>query len=158
MSQYRRPVVPGGTVFFTVCLAQRGSWLLVDEIERLRAAVRDTRAAQPFRIDAWVVLPDHLHCIWTLPEGVEDFSRRWAGIKARFSRGLPAGPRRPSHVRRGEKGIWQRRFREHQIRHPAELALHLRYCHLNPVRHGLVESPDDWPYSSIHWRDGGSAA
>ena len=150
MSNYRRPKVEGATVFFTVGLADRGSDLLLHEIARLRASVRETRAARPFDILSWVVLPDHLHAVWRLPPGDDDHATRWAAIKARFSRGLPAGQRRDSHLARREKGIWQRRFWEHHIRDEADLAAHLKYCWINPVKHGLVARAADWPYSSIH--------
>jgi putative transposase len=88
MSDYIRPRVPGACVFFTVALAERGSRLLVEEIDRLRAAVREAMAERPFRIDAWVVLPDHLHAVWTLPEGDADYLVRWKLIKARFTMSL----------------------------------------------------------------------
>ena len=109
MSAYLRPRVPGATIF-TVALRDRGSPLLVDEVDRLRDAVRATGAERPFGIVQWVVLPDHLHCIWTLPAGDADCSVRWRLIKARFSSGVPMEERRASHVRRGERGLWQRRF------------------------------------------------
>jgi REP element-mobilizing transposase RayT/cephalosporin hydroxylase len=88
MSHYIRPKVPGASVFFTVALADRGSDVLVREVEALRQAVRMTKAERPFRIDAWVVLPDHMHCVWTLPEGDADFSGRWREIKGQFSMAL----------------------------------------------------------------------
>lgn len=120
------------------------------EVTLLREAVRRTRAERPFRIDAWVLLPDHLHCVWTLPPGDCDYATRWRLIKARVSRALPPGPLRPSHRRRGERGLWQRRFWEHHIRGEAEHAALLGYCWHNPVKHGLVAAPRDWLYSSIH--------
>jgi putative transposase len=141
--QYIRPRRPGARVFFTVTLAERGSDLLLREIGRLRHAVRATRAERPFGVDAWVVLPDHLHCVWTLPEGDADFSTRWSVIKARFALSVPAGPRRPSHVARRERAVWQRRFWEHHIRDTEDYALHVRYCWFNPVKHGLVAHPTD---------------
>ena len=150
MSSYLRPHVPGASLFFTVALAVRGSALLTDEVARLRGAVAATRNERPFEIDAWVVLPDHLHCIWTLPAQDHDFSTRWRLIKARFARGLPKGRLRDSHVARQERGIWQRRFWEHHIRDQADMDAHLRYCWFNPVKHGLVARPEDWPYSSVH--------
>ncbi|QFT82055.1 hypothetical protein FIU89_15630 [Roseovarius sp. THAF27] len=168
MSNYLRPRVSGATVFFTVNLAERGSHLLVDDIERLRAAVRQTRAERPFQIDAWVVLPDHLHAIWTLPKGDADYSTRWGAIKARFSMDVRrAGftpPRRLPVVRsgryagvnpglrkeKGEVAIWQRRFWEHHVRDDAEYAALMRYCWMNPVKHGFVAEPEDWAYSSVH--------
>jgi putative transposase len=150
MSRYLRPRIPGATVFFTVALADRGSDLLVREINRLRWAVAVTLQQRPFVIEAWVVLPDHLHAVWTLPENDHDFSTQWRLIKSRFSRGLPMGRLRPSHVARQERGIWQRRFWEHHIRDETDFAAHVRYCWMNPVRHGLAERPADWPWSSVH--------
>ena len=150
MSRYLRPRAPGASVFFTVALADRRSRLLVAEVAALRKAVRATKDERPFRIDAWVVLPDHLHALWTLPEGDADYSTRWRLIKTRFSRGLPVGPLKPSHEARHERGIWQRRFWERHIRNEADFAAHLRYCWWNPVKHGLVEKPEDWAYSSVH--------
>ncbi|MFN3577269.1 MAG: REP-associated tyrosine transposase, partial [Tabrizicola sp.] len=99
MSRYIRPKVPGATVFFTVNLADRGAQTLVDHVEMLREAVRVTKAERPFRIDAWVVLPDHMHAVWTLPEGDSDFSTRMAAIKARFSAGLRRSGFRPTPPR-----------------------------------------------------------
>ena len=150
MPNYRRPKVTGAVVFFTVTLAQRGAITLLDEINILRAAVRKTKRERPFVIDAWVVLPDHLHCVWTLPAGDRDFSTRWRLIKTRFSKELPKGPTRPSHTARHERGIWQRRFWEHHIRDEADYWAHVQYCWTNPVKHGFVARPEDWPYSSVH--------
>src|ERR1700738_3616290 len=117
MPDYRRNRVPGGTFFFTVNLLDRRSNLLVARIDALRDAVRRARARRPFHIDAWVVLPDHLHCLWTLPEGDCDFPGRWRAIKTAFSKSLPATERRNSvMVRRGEGGIWQRRYWERWVR------------------------------------------
>jgi len=105
----------------------------------------------PFTIEAAVVLPDHLHCLWTLPAGDDDFSTRWRQIKAGFSRALPRGePRSLSRQRQGERGVWQRRFWEHRVRDERDFEQHADYIHFNPVKHGLVERPVDWPYSSLH--------
>lgn len=150
MSSYLRPRLPGATIFFTVCLQDRGSDLLIRDIAGLREAVWRTRNERPFGIDAWVVLPDHMHCIWRLPEGDTEYATRWRLIKARFSRGLPRGPLRPSQQRRGERGIWQRRFWEHHIRNEADHLAHLAYCRDMPVHHGLVEHAEDWPFSSFN--------
>jgi putative transposase len=151
MSNYRRPCIPGATIFFTVALERRGADTLVRHAEALRVAVRRTMAERPFCIDAAVILPDHLHMIWTLPEGESDFPNRWRVIKARFTQSVPEiGHPRASHLRRREAGLWQRRYRERYIRSPEELAAHMRYCWVNPVKHGLVTDPFDWPYSSIH--------
>jgi putative transposase len=151
MPQYLRPYVPGATVFFTLALAMRKSDLLVRDIGRLREAVRVTRADWPFAIPAMVVLPDHLHAVWQLPAQDAHYATRWRLIKARFSAGLAVAERRSaSKVSKAEKGIWQRRYWEHHIRNEADLAAHIRYCWINPVKHGLVHHAVDWPYSSIH--------
>jgi putative transposase len=151
MPNYRRAFVPGGCWFFTVNLLDRRSSLLVDEITALRDATRHTRARFPFRIDAMVVLPDHIHAVWTLPPGDADFSMRWRLIKIRFARSIPQGEWR-SRVRqaRGERGIWQRRFWEHLIRDDDDYARHVEYCYINPMKHGLVRRVTDWPHSSFH--------
>jgi putative transposase len=121
------------------------------EIDSLRAAVRRIRARRPFHIDAWVVLPDHMHCLWTLPLDDSDFSIRWKEIKALFSRSLPAVEERsPVRVRRDERGLWQRRFWEHAIRDDHDYAAHMDYIHFNPVKHGLVSRAAEWLFSSFH--------
>ncbi|NNL36301.1 MAG: transposase [Silicimonas sp.] len=197
MSAYLRPRVPGATVFFTVELAEQGSDLLTRQIGLLRDAVRETRAARPFRIEAWVVMPDHLHAVWTLPEGDAGYSARWGAIKARFTRAVrdsgrvgfhptvyPDGTRSvvgwnptlrsASKLRKGDAGVWQRRFWEHHIRDEADFRAHVEYCWVNagppeavigpvvrlrreraerrsnPVKHGFVENPAHWTYSSYH--------
>jgi putative transposase len=151
MTDYRRNRVPGGTYFFTVNLQDRASDLLVRHVSVLREAVRYTKASTPFHIDAWVVLPEHLHAIWTLPEEDADFTGRWSTIKKLFSRQMPKGEFcSPSRRKRRERGIWQRRFWEHTIRDDRDYAAHMDYVHFNPVRHGLVESAADWKFSSFH--------
>lgn len=150
MPNYRRPRLSGAKIFFTVTLADRDSDLLVRQVDLLRTAVRRTRAERPFAIEAWVVLPDHMHCIWQMPDGDSDYPTRWRLIKSRFSRQLDPGPRRPSHIRRAERGIWQRRYWEHHIRSDSEFHRLLEYCWANPVKHGLVDTPHDWQWSSIH--------
>jgi REP-associated tyrosine transposase len=152
MTQYRRAYVPGATWFFTVNLAERnGNRLLVDEVDALRAAIRAVQAAHSFRIDAAVILPDHLHCIWTLPRGDSDFSTRWGLVKGAFSRSIQKGERlSPSRIKRGERGIWQRRFWEHLIRDEDDFRRHTDYIHWNPVKHGWVQKVVDWPHSSFH--------
>ncbi len=152
MSWYRRSSVKGGSFFFTVNLAQRGSDLLVREIEHLRDVVAETRLVRPFEINAMVILPDHLHAVWTLPPGDADFSTRWAAIKAQFTRRVRVHPARRSQskIRRQEGKVWQRRFWEHCIRDEADYRAHVEYCWGNPVKHGLVDRVVDWPFSSIH--------
>jgi len=148
MPDYRRNRVPGGTFFFTVNLFDRRSNLLVARIDALRDAVRQARARAPFHIDAWVVLPDHMHCLWTLPGDDANFPGRWRAIKTAFAKSLPVGePRSLVMTNRGERGIWQRRYWEHTIRDDRDSAAHMDYIHFNPVKHGLVAHPADWPHS-----------
>jgi putative transposase len=152
MPDYRRYRVPGGTYFFTVNLLERyPNDLLVRHIDLLRTVVREVRTKRPFHIDAWVVLPDHLHGVWTLPPGDDDFTNRWRLIKQGFSKALPPTERRSQvRIARGERGIWQRRFWEHAIRDEADYAAHVDYCHINPVKHGYVQCVAEWPYSTFH--------
>jgi putative transposase len=104
-----------------------------------------------FHIDAWVVLPEHMHCIWTLPPGDADYSRRWRLIKLIFSKALPKTERRsPVRIKRQERGIWQRRYWEHTLRDEADFRAHVDYVHINPVKHGHVKTVSEWPYSTFH--------
>lgn len=149
--KYRRATTAGASYFFTVNLADRRQSLLTENIEILRTATRNVRQNHPFHVDAMVVLPDHLHTIWTLPEGDAKYSQRWALIKAGFSRQLPKNePISSSRVAKRERGIWQRRYWEHQIRDTKDFERHVDYIHFNPVKHGYVSCPTQWRFSSIH--------
>jgi len=151
MPDYRRNRIPGGTYFFTVNLLERSSSVLVNHIDALRDAVRMVRVRHSFHIDAWVVLPDHMHAIWTLPDGDSDYSGRWKAIKIAFTKALPKTEGiSPVRAARGERGIWQRRFWEHTIRDEEDYSAHMDYVHINPVKHGLVSHVRDWPHSSFH--------
>jgi len=151
MTSYRRNFVLGGTFFFTVNLAERRLSLLTEHLGLLRSAFRETRRRHPFMIDAIVVLPDHLHTVWTMPEGDADFSTRWRLIKSMFSRGLVSGEQiSPSRLAKGERGIWQRRYWEHAIKDETDFTRHVDYVHINPVKHGLVNRVCDWAPSSFH--------
>ena len=151
MSRYRRAKVEGGTYFFTVTLADRSSDALVQHVDSFRDAYRWVQKHHPFETVAICVLPDHLHAIWTLPDGDTDFSTRWSLIKARFSRGRAASnSRSTSKIEKRDKGIWQWRFWEHAIRNEADLGRHIDYIHFNPVKHKLVSRVCDWPHSSFH--------
>ena len=151
MPNYRRDLTPGGTYFFTVVLRDRNSRLLIECIDDLRGAVRETRQQAPLDIVAWIVLPEHMHAIWKLPDGDADYAGRWRMIKARFSRQLSPSESCPgSLVQRGEKGIWQRRFWEHRIRGERDLQTHFDYIHFNPVKHGHCDRVVDWPFSTFH--------
>ena len=149
MQHYHRNLVAGGTYFFTVNAIDRSSRVLVDEIAALRGAVSYVRGRLPFQIDAWVVLPDHLHCVLTLPLGDADYPTRWRLIKSQFSRAVGGqAAASASRASKQERGIWQRRYWEHTVRDQRDYAVHIDYVHFNPVKHGLVERPDDWPYST----------
>ena len=152
MPDYRRAFVAGGTWFFTVNLLQRqSSQLLVEHIELLRQVVSEVRHKYPFKIDAWVVLPEHMHCVWTLPPNDSDFSTRWRLIKSGFSRRIPKKENRSAvRLRNNERGIWQRHYWEHLIRDELDFQRHLDYIHMNPVKHGWVRQVKDWPYSTFH--------
>jgi putative transposase len=150
MVNYRRNFVPGGTYFFTVALRNRQSRQLTQSIDLLHRAFRDTLRSQPFQIDAIVILPDHLHTIWTLPPGDSDYPARWKAVKSNFSRllvksGIPVEKRQD-----GSTLVWQRRYWEHTIRDHNDLNRHIDYIHFNPVKHGLVSRVADWPFSSFH--------
>ena len=145
---YRRFYQPGSRYFFTVVTEGRQP-VLIDHIERLRAAFRLGISRRPFAVEAIVVLPDHLHTIWRLPEGDADFSTRWMIIKRQFSAGLAASPVSPSQCAKREKGIWQRRFWEHCLRDEDDWQRHVDYIHYNPVKHGYVTRAGDWPYGSF---------
>jgi putative transposase len=151
MPNYRRAWIPGGCWFFTVNLLDRSSTMLTERIEALREAVQWTLQRYPFQTDAFVVLPDHVHAVWTLPPSDADFSIRWRMIKSRFTRLLPKKDE-ISRVRkeRGERGVWQRGYWEHLIRDERDYARHVEYCYINPVKHTLVRRVQDWPYSSFH--------
>jgi putative transposase len=160
MPKYRRWRVQGATYFFTVVTHLRRRFL-TDPLARrcLREAIATVRAKRPFEIPAIVLLPDHLHAIWNLPIGDADYSVRWRRIKEEFTRqytkaGGSEGPLTPSRQQRSERGIWQRRFWEHTIQEEHDFERHFDYIHYNPVKHGYVESPKDWPWSSFHkWVD-----
>ncbi len=151
MPNYRRALVPGACWFFTVNLLDRRSMILTERIDALRDATRWTLQHYPFITEAFVVLPDHIHAVWTLPPGDADFSTRWRFIKSRFAQSVPKRELLSrTRKARGERGIWQRRFWEHLIRDDADFARHVEYCYINPVKHSLVRRVQDWLYSSFH--------
>ena len=156
MSNYRRATTSNASYFFTVVAYRRQPILCDDAIRNaLHEAIQTVRAARPVVIDAWVLLPDHLHCIWTLPEGDADFSTRWMTIKKAVSLACREGYHRndwmtASRHKHRESTIWLRRFWEHQIRSEDDFARHADYIHFNPVKHGNAKRVADWPYSTFH--------
>lgn len=156
MSDYRRYFVPGGTFFFTL-VTERRAPLFANELARtlLGAAIRKCQEDHPFTVIAFVLLPDHLHALWELPAGDDDYSTRWKLIKSKFTRdwlaqGGREQPRRRSRLREKRRGIWQRRFWEHTIGDVEDLENHFDYTHYNPVKHGYVKRPRDWVASTFH--------
>ncbi len=156
MPNYRRTQSPGATFFFTVVTYRRQPLLTLPESRQiLRRVIVEVRRRYPFHVDAWVLLPEHVHCIWTLPAGDRDFSKRWGLIKAGFSKQAAVLFHRPewttaSKAKHRESTIWQRRFWEHQIRGQNDFNRHVDYIHWNPVKHGHVQRAADWPYSTFH--------
>ena len=145
MSQYIRARQPGGTYFFTVVTHQRQPLLASAEmVERLRQAFRQVMARRPFAVEAMVILPDHLHCLWRLPSDDVNYSERWRQIKRFLSIGVGVDKNQ-----RGEKALWQRRYWEHVVRDEKDWRRHCDYIHYNPVKHGYVTRPSDWPHSSF---------
>ncbi len=154
MSRYIRARTAGATYFFTVVLQDRSARYLVDHVAELRRCFADLKAKRPLQIDAMVVLPDHLHAIWTLPADDPDFSTRWMLVKQAFTRRLQAGgvlePAAAASRVRGRRSLWQNRFWEHQITDDDDFQRHVDYIHFNPVKHGWVLRAREWPYSSLH--------
>jgi putative transposase len=155
MPDYRRAYVPGGTFFFTLVTYGRGAFLCEDRARPiLRSCLAACRRRHPFTIDAMVLLPDHLHAVWTLPKGDADFSCRFALLKKTFTQqwlaaGGYEGVVSDSRRRNRRRGVWQRRFWEHVIRDENDLNKHLDYIHYNPVKHALASCPHAWPYSTF---------
>jgi len=150
---YRRSKQPGGNFFFTLVTHQRQKILTEESnIARINDAFKREMAKRPFTIEAFVLLPDHLHTIWKLPDGDHNYSTRWSAIKRYFSTGCVGAEHVISESRRQkrEKAVWQRRFWEHTIQDEEDWRRHMDYIHYNPVKHGYVASPKDWPYSSFH--------
>ncbi|TWT89662.1 Transposase IS200 like protein [Pseudobythopirellula maris] len=156
VTNYRRARIEGGTYFFTVITHERRPFL-ASPLARsaLRQAIRSVRSHRPFTIDAIVLLPDHLHTVWTLPRGDDDYSTRWRQIKSLFTKawlrsGGDEGDRSVSRQVKGERGVWHRRMFEHACRDEADMKRCVDYLHANPLKHGLVSLTRDWPWSSFH--------
>ena len=151
--RYRRAFVPGGSFFFTLVTEKRRPlFRSADAVDTLRQAFRVVRSSRPYELDAIVVMPDHLHCIWSLPAGDHDFATRWRLIKTWFTKHCePALRTHPDASRRGrrEQAVWQHRYWEHMLRDEADYSRHVDYIHYNPVKHGYVGAALDWPFSSF---------
>ena len=163
MPEYRRAYVPGGTFFLTLVTYHRTPLFSDPEnISRLRRAIAKTRTERPFEITGAVVLPEHIHFLWTLPPDDSDYSQRVSRMKILFTRSLRGRRSLPQNVsasrrKHRESDVWQRRFWEHTIGDEADLEKHLDYIHYNPVKHGLVSCPHKWEYSSFRkWLERGN--
>jgi len=142
---YRRVWQPGGCYFFTIVTHQRQAILVETEIlDYLRQAFNHIRIKRPFTIDAIVVLPDHLHCIWRLPENDVDYATRWRLIKHFVTHKI-----NQNCINMSTSKLWQKRYWEHCLRDENDWRNHMDYIHYNPVKHGYVTSPMEWPYSSF---------
>lgn len=150
MVQYRRNFLPGGTYFFTLTLHNRKANYLTEHIDLLRSAMKKVQQKMPFSIIAIIVLPEHLHAIWKLPAGDSNYAVRWRLIKSYFTQSLTKQKVPLLKNSRGEYNLWQNRYWEHTIKNEIDLETHIDYIHYNPVKHGLVKNPVDWPYSSFH--------
>ncbi len=152
--QYRRTFSPGGSYFFTlVTKNRRPLFNLPENVAVLRDAFSTVRTKRPFKIDAIVILPDHLHCIWTLPDKDTDYATRWRLIKTWFTKHCDRNlltPPKTSKGRKQQQAIWQNRYWEHLLRDNTDFEKHIDYIHYNPCKHGLVDKPVDWKYSSFH--------
>ncbi len=149
--QYRRAKQKGGTYFFTLTLKNRKSSLLINYFDCLRNAFNKVKNNHRFILDAMVVLPEHLHMLMTLPENDDNYATRIRLIKTNFSRAIPKTENiNASRIQKGERGIWQRRYWEHCIKNKTDFNRHVDYIHYNPVKHGYVDKPIDWQYSTIH--------
>jgi putative transposase len=154
--EYRRAYIPGSSVFLTCVTYQRQKLFSIPEnIDTLRQACAVIVAEKPFIIDAAVILPEHIHFLWTLPPEDRDYSYRIGRMKVLFTRALRGANNLPDDVcesrrKHRESDVWQRRFYEHTIRDESDLRKHLDYLHFNPVKHGLVKCVHDWEYSSFH--------
>jgi putative transposase len=156
MPNYRRTHVVGGSYFFTIVTYKRAD-ILLSELARttLRTSIKECQERAPFQVDAFVLLGDHLHTIWTLPEGDSNYSFRWSFIKKEFSKCYLVGGGEEqklsdSRAMQFERSIWQRRFWEHMLRDEQDFERHVDYIHYNPVKHGLVKCPKDYQYSTFH--------
>ncbi len=153
MTAYRRDKMMGASYFFTVNILDRQSDLLTRHIDDLRFSYLQMITKYPMQVDAMVVLPDHIHAIWTLPEDDDNYSIRWQTFKVLFSKSIPKDQqshRSESRINKRELGVWQRRFWEHRIRDETDFQRHMDYIHYNPVKHGYVTKVQDWEYSTFH--------
>ena len=156
MSRYRRQNTPGSTWFFTVVTYERRAFLCDEKVRSaLREAIKKVQTNHPFKIEAWVLLPDHFHCIWTLPEQDSNYPLRIRLLKRYVTQSCAGFLHRdslntPSRRKRKESTIWQRRYWEHRLRTDKDFRNHMDYIHYNPVKHECCQSPTEWPYSTIH--------
>ena len=156
MPEYRRADIPGALYFFTVVTFKRRPILIsTDARKHLRDSFERVKSKHPFSVEAIVLLPDHIHTIWLMPEDDADFARRWNEIKGTFSRKFDCGinglhQQSASRLKRHERCVWQRRYWEHCIRDEKDFQRHLEYIHYNPVKHGHATAPKEWEWSSFH--------
>ncbi|MBR9801141.1 transposase [bacterium] len=162
MPNYRRARVPGACYFFTVVTYRRSSVFESRDAQSLLGnVIRECRERWPFVVNAMVLLPDHLHAMWTLPRGDDRYSARWGYIKKQFTSrylaetGVEQGVSAAEQKER-RRGVWQPRFWEHTIQSESDFERHFDYLHYNPVKHQYVQCPHEWSASSFHrWVNAG---
>ena len=159
--RYRRVFIPGASYFFTLITHKRAQLFCdASNVDRWRRAVEKVRRARPFVVEAEVVMPDHLHVIWSMPQADCDYATRIRLIKSAFTKdlaGFGGATASESRASKGERGVWQRRYWEHTIRDERDFQAHLDYIHINPVKHGVVARPGDWPHSTYRiWQERGA--
>lgn len=154
MRTYIRDKTKGGCYFLTICLENRQSNLLVENVDVFRHAYKINQQNYNFKLDAMVLMPDHIHLMLTLVEDSDNFSIIVASLKSHFSRQINLLSKNLtvffSRQKKRESGIWQRRFWEHRIRNDVDYKNHVEYIHYNPVKHGCVSAPKDWQFSTFH--------
>ena len=150
----RRVLQPGASYFFTLVVHERANlFATAENVDRWRAAVAKVQRKRPFAVEAEVILPDHLHVLWTMPDGDADYATRIRLVKTEFTKSLRLDdrvtPANKSRANKGERDVWQRRYWEHTIRDAHDFQVRLDYIHYNPVKHALVQRAADWPHSTF---------
>jgi putative transposase len=148
--QYGKPRTQDETFFFTIATRNRAPFLCKQSsVLSMRDAIRTVSRHRPFSLHAFVLLPDHLHCIWTLPLNDPDVTGRWNEIKNEFSRGIHTSPAPAVPDREDPDSLWRPGLNEHRILDDRDFVSHVEYIHFNPVKHGLVSLPRTWPHSTF---------
>lgn len=146
---FRRYYMPNSIVFITQVIHEREPiFRNAAHLELLKTVLRNVKALHPFDMLAYVFLFDHFHLL-IRPTGASTFSKIMLSLKSNFTKQYKA-----NIGVQGSMKFWQKRFRDHLIRDEIDFARHIDYIHYNPVKHGLVTRPEDWPHSSfLDWKE-----